>query len=26
MGQYMAKNYTETKGRPMYVVKEKLEK
>ena len=25
LGQYMAKNYTETKGRPMYVVKEELE-
>ena len=26
MGQYMANNYTETNGRPMYAVKEKLEK
>lgn len=25
LGQYMAKNYTETKGRPVYVVKEELD-
>ena len=25
LGQYMAKNYTETKGRPMYIIKEDLE-
>ncbi len=24
IGQYLAKNYTETKGRPMYIVKDKL--
>jgi glycosyltransferase involved in cell wall biosynthesis len=25
LGQYMAKNYTETKGRPVYIVKEELD-
>lgn len=25
LGQYMAKNYTETKGRPLYIVKEEIE-
>jgi hypothetical protein len=25
LGQYLAKNYTESKGRPVYVVKEKIE-
>ena len=25
LGQYMAKNYTETKGRPVYIVKEEMD-